>query len=394
MSAAIQHELLLVIDQVPVEFWDGYAITLDMLRPGSAWTFTLWRTEGAGRTWTQLLALARIGAPVTLAIDGVVQLDGYLERREPRADAGGAQLILGGRDISGSAIDAHANPTLSLRDTNLRDALERLIDPLGFTIELGAGVDPMHASPGLRPPRRPARRRQSRRGAIDRFRVRAGETVWQCMESLCRKAGYLLWTAPGSTPHDMVLRVDVPRTDGPERFQFLRELLPDGTVSQRSNVLSGSDAIDTAGVPTEVTVFADTPRGDLQAARLARAVINDQFVIDLYTRALPDRPRYLVSARARSAAQAHREAVRILGDANANLRVYSATVQGHGQVVDGHMTLFQPNELCRVRDDITGTDLAGLITRVEFKGSRGQGQTTELRIVPRGAIKVDPEETP
>jgi len=391
--SALQHEVLLVIDGTPIEVWDGYAITLDMLRPGSAWTFSLWRTEGAAQTWTQLLTLARVGAPVTFALDGVVQLDGYLERREPRADAGGAMLVLGGRDISGSVIDAHADPTLSLRNTTLRDALERLIDPLGFTIELGAGVDPMRAAPGLRPPRRSSRRRQQRRGVIDRFRVRVGETIWQCMESLCRKAGYLLWTAPGSTPNDLVLRVDSPRTTGPERFRFLRELLPDGTVSQRSNILSGSDAIDAAGIPTEVTVFADTPRGDLQPARLARTVLNDQFVIGLYARALPDRPRYSVSARARSDASARREATRILGDANANLRQYTATVQGHGQVVDGAMVLYQPNELCRVRDDITGTDLAGLLTRVEFKGSRDGGQTTELRAVPRGAIKVDPEDS-
>lgn len=219
-----------------------------------------------------------------------------------------------------------------------------------------------------------------------------GETIWQCGDALCRKAGYLLWTAPGSTPDRLVLRVDSPRATGTERYQFLRELLPDGTVSQRSNLLDGSETVTLDGIPTEVTVFADAPRGDQESARLARRVLNDQLTGSRFSLILPTQPKYLLSSRARSVAAAQREATRILGDANANLRAYTATVQGHGQLVDGAVVLYQPNELCRVRDDITGTDLAGLVTRVEFKGSRDQGQTTELRIVPRGAIKVDPED--
>lgn len=375
-----------------LDIWDGYTVTLDMLSPGSPWTFELWRVEGRRTTWSAVLARAVVGERVTLAIDNLVLLDGTIRSRSVHVARDAAAITISGTDLAGAAMHSDADPSISMRGVTLQAALEKLFEPIGVTLELGEGVDPSRVAPALRPPRRPTRRPSRRRGVIDRFRPRIGETIWQCADSLCRKAGYLLWTAPGSTADRLVLRIDSPRTTGTERYQFLRELLPDGTVSQRSNLLDGEETVSIDGVPTEVTVFADTPRGDGQAARLARTVINDQFVVDQYTRVLPIQPKFVSSARARSDAGARREAARIIGDANAGLRVYSGAVQGHGQVVGGAVLLYQPNELCRVRDDITGTDLAGLLTRVELHGSRKDGQTTKFRVVPRGAIKVDPED--
>jgi prophage tail gpP-like protein len=373
-----------------LDVWDGYEITLDMLAPGSPWTFELWRVEGTRNVWSELVRRAVLGERVTLAIDGLVLLDGKIRTASSRANRSGAKLAISGTDLAGAAMHAHADPTRTFAGLSLQTALERLFEPLSIPVEIGDGVDPSGAVRGLRPPRRPARRRSRRRTVVDRFRPRVGETVWQCADALCRKAGYLLWTAPGSTPDRLTLRVDSPRLTGPERFTFLRELAADGTVTQRSNILEGANDRSLDGVPTDVTVFADSPRGDATAARLARRVENDRIGGPGFSFIVPAQPHYLLSSRARSVAEAQREATRVIGDANRTLDVYRCVVQGHGQESNGQMHLYVPNELARVRDDLLGREMDGLLTRVVLKGARAGGQTSELTIVPRGAIKVSP----
>lgn len=393
MTAIVSHEFLLSIGGYDIDAWDGYTITLDMLAPGSPWTFELWRVEGLRNTWTELLSRALIFERVTLAIDGVVMLDGRIRTVERIGDRSRAALVISGSDFAGAAMNAGANPRATFRGLTLHSALERLFEPLGVAIELGEGVDPTAAAPGIRPPRRPSRRRQRRAGVVDRFRPRVGETVWQCADALCRKAGYLLWTAPSATPDRLALRVDSPRSTGTSRFAFVRELR-DGVVTLDSNILSGRDRVSIDGVPSAVTVFADQPRGDSTAARTERTVDNDQFGGSRFAFILPQQPQYVLSSRARSVGAAQREATRTIGDANRGLHRYTCTVQGHGQESDGAFVLYAPNELARVRDDVLGVELDGLITRVAFVGGRGnggKGQTTELTIVPRGAIKVSPE---
>lgn len=379
-----------------LDVWDGYTITLDMLSPGSPWTFELWHADDDGTTrnaWPELLRRATLGERVTLSIDGVVQLDGKIRTVESSASRSGARIVVSGTDLAGQAMFAHADPTLSLRNTTLHDALDRLFRPLGVTVELGEGVDPAAIVPARTAPQRPARRPAQRRGQIDRFRPRVGETIWQCADALCRKAGYLLWTAPGASADRLVLRVDSPRSDGPARFAFVRELR-NGLVTPESNVIEGAYRKSVDGIPSAVTVFADAPRGDAAAARHAREVGNDSFFGDDFALFLPYQPRYVLSARARTPAAARREATRAIGDANRTLRAYTATVREHGQTVNGLRTLYVPNEFATVRDDVLNVTMDGLITRVVLQGSRAgqkRGQTSTITIVPRGAIKTEPE---
>lgn len=385
-----------------LDVWDGYEITLDMLSPGSPWTFELWRANDDGSTrnaWPELLSRAKLGERVTLAIDGLVLLDGKIRTSDAIGDRNGAKIVISGTDLAGQAMHAGADPTLSLRNTTLQTALERLFEPLGVAIELGEGVDPNATVPALRPPRRPARRPSRRRGVVDRFRPRVGETIWQCADALCRKAGYVLWTAPGSTPDRLVLRVDSPRSSGPARFAFVREIASSERggsvlVTQRSNIESGHYHRSIDNVPSRVTVFADAPRGDGAAARHARTVENDQYGGDEFSFVQVQQPRYVLSARARTPAAAQREATRLIGDANRNLRSYTLTVLGHGQIVGGQSLLYAPNELAAVRDELLGIEIDGLITRASLRGSRSgaaRGQSTQVTVVPRGAIKVEPE---
>lgn len=393
MTDATTAIVSLEIDGVYLDAWGEYTVTLDLLRPGSPWTFALWRTDTERSTWAAADAAVKIGARCTLSIDGAVVLDGFVRGRKLVHSAGnGAQLVVSGVDLVGVCAGAHADPTLSFKGVALQTAIERLLQPVSVAVEFGEAVDPLETTRGLRPPRRPRRRPARRPGRVDSFRPRIGESVWDCVEALARRAGYLAWVQPSSTPDRTVVRIDKPRDSGEASFGLLWAWDETGSrAAQGSNVLTAEDDLDAAGVPTSVTVFADTPRGDAVSARIARTVDNDAFVGQRFAFITQAAPRYVLSARARSVDAARREATRAIGDANAGLNTYTCTVQGHTQERGGVRYLYAINELAIVRDELTGRDETMLVTSVRFDGTPGS-QTTTLKLVPVGAIKCDPQE--
>lgn len=394
MSDATQAIVSLEVDGVYLDAWDEYVITLDLLAPGSPWTFSIWHADTPRSTWSAARGAAKIGARATVAIDGVVVLDGFVQSVATRHSSAGASLIISGMDLVGSLTKAHADPTISLRNVSLQTAVERLLQLSSVAAEFGEAVSAQQTTRGLRPPRRPNPIRSHRRGQVDAFRPRIGETVWQCIEAVCRRAGFLVWAQPSASADRVTLRVDKPRESGEPSFGFLWAWDDDQQTRAAlgSNVLEAEDSLDASDVPTSVTVFADAPRGDAVSARLARQVDNDAFSGPRFSFVIPQSPRFELSARARTIAAAQREATRKIGDANASLEAYACTVQGHTQERRGVRYLYAINEIAHVRDEFAGRDEDMLITRVEFRGNAREGQRTMLRFAPLGAIKCDPQE--
>ncbi len=73
--------------------------------------------------------------------------------------------------------------------------------------------------------------------------------------------------------------------------------------------------------------------------------------------------------------------------ANAALEAYEATVQGFASAG----RLWTINTMVNLDDELTGATGAWLVTRVTFTRSRAGGHTTSLRLVPRGALVVEPD---
>lgn len=393
MTEPIAHDVRLVLgaDQLEATTWDSYDITLDMLSAGSAWTFSFWRSG----QWDDIKARTRIGDPVVVTIDGAAQLVGRIDTWHLPTDRGdGARMIIAGRDYAGAAISADADPTLVLRNVTLQDALTRLFAPLGFTVSFGAGVDPVRVAHGVRAQRFRRTPRAQHRELIDRVRPRVGEKIWQIADALCRRAGYLLWTAPGDGTAGVTLRVDVPATGQPVFAFTRREAL--GRVDADSIILESDYSFDGTDVPSTVTVFGESAQGDARPSRIAREVTNGFLLSPDFARGRvsPDRPpqpSYQRSARARTPASARAEAARVLCDKNADFCVYKTTVKDHGQRVGGDVLLYQPNTVAAVTDTLADLDRAPfLATRVQFRGSRAGGRTTQLRMVPRGVLVLDP----
>lgn len=370
--------------------WDGYAITLDMMQPGSPWTFSFWKSTLARTAWDALRQKCRLGTLVLLHIDDALQLSGRVERYKPKVTRAGATLIISGRDMAGPALSWDADPGIDLTGANLSDLLTRLFASLDLAVSeddadtlrlVNSGqYKGAHAVPS-----------RAVTTKVTLAHPKPGDTVWGLASHHCARLGYLLWTGCNPlAPHDGALSLIVgkPAFDTPVRYRFG---LGDGTLQ---NVLDIEDDAQIADVPTTIHGYTDAPLDADTPGRIETVVVNDRLDPDLVVHPLPPQPRYLHSKRARTPDGIKAEAQRVLAQAMARHRVVTVTVQGHGQVVEGAMRLYTLNTMARVDAPdcgVTGLHDDMLITAVTFRGSRSDGQTTTLRLVPKGSIVVEPQ---
>lgn len=387
---ATRHTVTLALGDPPVELtaWDEIAITHDLRAPASGFALTVWR-EPDGERWNSVLESARLYAPLTLTVDGAVQLRGSIERMRPGGNRSGAPLTLGGRGLAGAAMTAHVDPALSLRGVSLADALTRIFRPLGIPVTVGvAASDARAVQAGARPgPVRQGTHRLHHR--VDRYRPRPGTTVWQAADTLCRRHGYLLYAAP--TAAGLGLVVDRPAYDAPvERSLTRTKVRRDngGVLAWEGNILEGFRDVNATEVPTEVTVFGHSGLDAPQDARHRGRVSNDVLMAHpLVASSFFERPHYLRDPRARTPQVAEQRARRELARAMEEFDVYEATVQGFSQ--DGH--LWAINAMVHIDDELAGVRGDWLTTRVTFTRSRAGGHVTRLRLVPRGSLVIEPD---
>lgn len=374
-------------DAVEVTAWDEISITLDMLRPGSPWTVTLWRT-GRGEAWARVQSVAKLYAPVEVRVDGAVQLRGVIEKIRDGASRAGAPLTLSGRDILAAAMVADVDPRLQLRDTTLAEAFERVLMPLGIEVVVGAEANEVRsiqagARPGARIPSSSSRARRQHR--VDRFRPQVGQRAWDFLTQLARRHGYMIYTGP--IEGGMGLVIDRPAYDAAPQGSLIRRRRADGTYA--GNILDGTLSLDVTDVPTAVTVFGRTRLDAPQDARHSVTVVN----ADLASRRTADlwlpRPRYIRDTRARSPQIAEQRARHAIARAMQDFAVYEATAQGFSWGTQDR--LWTVNSMVSVDDEITGARDVWLCTSVTFNRSRAGGHTTRLRLVPPGTIDLEPD---
>ena len=385
---ALSHDVSLRLGaaKVAVGAWDQLSITHDMLAPPSPWTVTLWRPSTAP-PWpeTDLWPLTVVDAPAEVVVDGAVQVRGFIARTEVSGARAGSPLTITGRDQAAQAQVSDADPSLSLRGVTLSDALARLFGPLGINITIGLRADDARpALAGMRPGAHPSSGRRARRAhRVDHFRVRPGEKVWQLAETLCRRHGFLLYTAPSADGVGLV--IDRPAYDSEVVYEFTRTGARDG--SWEGNILSGSRAVDVSQVPTSVTVFGHSAIAASQDARLRVTLENDGLAHPRVATSTPARHRYLRDDRARTRAVCEQRARRELANAMASFDVYTAQVQGFGQ----RGRLYAVNSMARVRDDLTGTTGDWLVTQVQMQRSRQGGHAATVRMIPKGSLVISPD---
>ena len=412
---------------VVVPVWSSYSITLDMFRPGSPWTFSLWRSDNPDTTgssqdlvqfttaWQVLNSdIVKLGGNVRFRIDGATVLNGQIEQIEIVTDRdNGAGIVLSGRDLSGPSLDWHCDPRITLKGRSLNNVLQELFDTVGADVIIGAGADAARevssrVSPGAHRRYDPTkdehvskrrRRRRKLTKGVDLMHARPGETVWQVAESICKRMGFMMWVVPTSDwPNEMAVVVDTPNYDQETDYVFGRRVIP-GTdvVSPESNIISSHFTQQIRDIPTFVYSGGHHSRGDTDPKRIRVIVQNDYIKrFNIVSAGLVQHPYWLANKRARSIDAATQYAERHISEANRHFRTYQCTVQGHGQFSDGtNMKLYALNSMARVYDQIGGfkfVDEDMLIDRITFNGSRQSGQTTTVHLHTKDAVQLTPEE--
>jgi hypothetical protein len=404
-------ELMLATDGLTVDVWDEYVVTLDMLQAGNPWTFAFWRsdpvtgqTTGDRRTtWDLLRRTAKLGDDVILMIDDATQLNGRIETMNAGGGRGGITLVIGGRDLAGPAMDCDVDPTLTIKNLAFGEALPQVFGTMGLrarVVDSAANIAvTSHEAPG---PRR-TNRRASRRTVVDIAHPKPGERVWNFAESMAKRIGYLLWVAPDAE-RGLAIVADVPNDHATPSYVFFRREIANAGASEYSgNILSGNEKLNLRGVPTTITTYSGTDRGNNTSARTRQVTTNVGVLDPQITRGLvldppPPQPKHVRSTRARTPQRSAQEASNSILEGMRSFRTYECTVRGHGQTVDGARRLYALNTVARVRDDVC-IDAQGrpldedmLIVRVEFRGSRQGGTTTTLTLVPRGSMVLVPTE--
>lgn len=387
----MDHRIQLTIESGrEITVYDQYAVTIDMLSPGSAWTFAFWHSMDPQSPFDVLQKEVKAFDGVQLRIDGALQLSGIIEEIDEQDDRGKDLMTISGRDLAGVAIDAEADPRISLRNTSLEDVLTALYEQIGATVIVGADAD---AARAIQQTVRQASftrsiPRKRRPKLISRAHPMPGERIWQLGDRFARKLGYMVWTAPvgGKT---IAVIVDKPQENGPSDYQFIRTAEYVGDVVRTTgNIVSARWKLSVRNTPTAVSVMSQPERGSNAPARFAATSINGLMaahprIADHGLR----KERFIRPRRAVKASEAQREAERVLAEANAGLETYECTVRGHGQ----DNKIYAVNSICYVRDELRRIDQQMLTHRVTFNGDRNNGQTTTLTMAPLGAIKVIPE---
>lgn len=435
----MRHDVSVVINNSRSELrtFDKYTITQDFMQPGQPFTMSFFRDKFS-QTWLAAARQTRTGDTVQILIDGALQMSGYITRSKgAHAVEGGFSWVVSGVDYAGAMKKWEADPRIVIKNTPLSEAVEKIAAPFGVIL---AGYDQDAArdvvSGRVRGSRGARRRKANRSGLIDLIHPKKKDTAWAVIERACFKLGFWPYIAPTSDGSIGIV-IGRPAYDRPAAYSFRKIMLDDTTPDPLNNIIVGDYENTIDDIPTQLMgwgygVPKDAPPErvregvkpfDYKKLVLSRSLrknpdgtfesdgvlyegngpVNDRplvrmpfdntrltgFTEDLVREILPPQPLYMDAEHSHSPQQVQRAIQRLLGKRMIHFRTYTATVDGHGQEVNGRRALYAINEMCHLRDDIFGIDEDMLIVRAVMEGSLPDSQKTTLTLSTKGAITLD-----
>jgi prophage tail gpP-like protein len=372
------HQVSVEIGGKQIDGWIDYEILNTMVEPADGFQLTRPFSIDAWK-------LCRPDAEIRVAIDGIVILHGYLDDRARDAKEGTMEIA--GRDKSGRLVQTSIPNVVGWDGLKLDEAARRLTAPWYTTITLSNARN-----------RSVARGRGHKaaagsepaffaiKGKLDEEhagRIDPGETRWNVLEQLCSSVGLLCW----SSADGREIVIGQPNYAQAIQYMFRHSFKRGSTVKNmrlRESVrdsyslieVHGSGEGDDADFGDNVTTFVgiakDGPNADGTGNRFLRE------------------KRLVMSQRAQASnAEAQRAADREMKRRNFHARQLTVEAPLHGQVVAGKIaTLFAPDTMARCIDDDLEMDESWLVYACSFRGSRGDGETTNVMLVPRGTAFV------
>lgn len=370
------HRISISVGGRTVDAWTEYEFSVSLVEPAD--TFMLTRAYSL-----EVAMLCRLDADITIAIDGVPQVTGFIDERE--RDAAEGTLKITGR-CKGGRLVQESIPTVSGYDgLQLTDAVAKLAAPWFTKVVLSdARNRAVRRGKGGRAPAagEPAIFNvKGKMGKMDEDhagRVEPGEMRWSMIEQLCTSVQLLCWSSADGREliigkpnykQDVQYILKVSNSGSTVKNLITTESVRDRYAMIEAHGAGGGDEEDygSATVSRLGTAF-DGPNPD----GTGRDFLH---------------PKRLVLAQKALASnqEGARAAERDMKRRDFQRKIITASVALHGQRYRSDIiTLFAPNTLARVIDEDAQIDITCLIYECKFRGSRRGGETTDIKLVPRG----------
>jgi prophage tail gpP-like protein len=415
------HEIHVIADRHRIPGWKDYTISVDMLQPADAFSMSVRFTPEA---W-ELLALDQL---ITVCVDSTKILTGYIDEREKVSEPGGGTMIqISGRDKTGRLVD-ESSPLFQYGGLRLRELAEKIVglvdddEPLFESVTLTntrnrsllrnvrarkAKVVREPIIDGIVGVFRPLAgtfgyqlgtvgRKIERPPIIDpgiftgRARPRKvapGSSRWSVLESFLREARLLAW----STGDGKELFIGLPNYDQQNQYMFF-EAGADSSNRDDTNCAIRVRQTNAERYSRITAIGASKASGASYGKNVSKRIAvvfdNPENTTDGTGISFRRRKALIVSDDSiKSARDALERAEREKLERDANAVEVIVRAPGHSQLYSGEEpTLFAVDTMARVIDEDTSISADMLITSVEYRQSRDEGTTTELRLVPRGTL--------
>ena len=145
--------------------WKKLSVRGSMKEAARQFSMTIAAEDGASAVAQRFQAFA----PVKIMAGGDLILDGYVTRRQPVLSATDAHVVISGHSKGKDAVDSSAmHKTGRFENKSVLEIGKEIIAQTGIDVDLSADVD---------------------LPKVPEYQIAPGETVFRCLERLCRDAG-------------------------------------------------------------------------------------------------------------------------------------------------------------------------------------------------------------
>lgn len=425
----------LVADEKKLSTWTSYVVDSRILTPADGFRLTVQpstREERAAlKSWLTpgkrvklYVGSENVGTGASIRQDRYLQLTGIIDQIDTKGDrGGGTEFLVEGRDLGALLVDPSV-PINLIRESGTRfmDLARAAAQPYGIEVVADWSAErDVVGGRARRTPRDRLQRQQarehgipqesysrrtrllaevagrpidevaladvearSREGAangliqpdIERLtmreaRPRAGETVWQFLQRHAERLGLLMWMTPTGK-----LVVSSPRYDQEPLYRFIRR--ERNNPEDPNTILAGGETLNAAERYSRVTVYGRARGDDIARSTIVATAIDEEL------EAILSRPLILHDNSIRTVDEALRRAKKELAKSKANAQALRYTVEHHGQGDN----LYAIDRIAYVDDEIADVEGEFFMVTRTFKKSRDEGTTTDVELVPRGAIPL------
>lgn len=396
-------------DSLSLTNWTQYSFESHFLNPADGFRFTI----GDGNLSARIRASLAVGASVRLTVNDATLADGFIDSIEIMADrANGIVYEVCGRDRLGLVVDSIADPTKQFKEgMTLADAMKQLFTPFGWSTDDQFVID----NDANRDLRTGASRgtKTSKKGkplksvALHQLKPHNHEGVFSFASRICQRFGLWIWTYANGEK----LVLGKPDFDQDPLFK-LRRSATGGT-----NILSGTAHFSMLDQPTVIIADGYSGQAEFGNTRLKSVCVNPYFGVRdtgedlpevkqllaahpsahrvemIYDPApqrpvgIPLRPLFLHDDESKTQEQLDNFVKREMSLLMRKSLTYHATVEGHGQLVNGEFSAWGCDCVVDVQDEVTGVHERMYILGCNYHKSRSGGTHTDLELIRLNSIQ-------